>query len=134
MVYAFDTNVIVHYLHNNPSVSANFHRAVMDNYKIVVPKMVDYEIRRGFVIKPNPRREAEYNALVSECDIVDIVTSTWDYAMHVYAGHYRDRHTVGEIDILIASLCLQNNYVLVTNNTNDFANVDGLAIVDWSQE
>ena len=133
MVYALDTNVIVHYLHNNHNVSANFHKAVMDNCEFIVPKMVDYEIRRGFVIKPNPRREAEYNALVSECDIVDIDAITWDYAMHVYAGHYRNRHTTGEMDILIASLCIQNGYTLVTNNASDFVNVDGLTIIDWTQ-
>ena len=132
MIYALDTNTIVDYLHDNPNINANFQKAVMDNYRFVVPKMVDYEIRRGFVIKPNPRREAQYNAFVSECDIVDIDTATWDYAMHVYAGHYRDRHTVDEIDILIASLCIQKGYTIVTNNTKDFKNVGGLSLVDWT--
>ena len=133
MVYLLDTNVIINYLHGNSHVQANFHNAVMNNCDIAIPKMVDYEIRRGFLIRPNPRREVAYNTFAGDCNIVDIDTNTWNYAMAVYAGHHHNRHTVGEIDILIASLCIQNNYVLVTNNAKDFQNVSGIKLVDWSQ-
>ena len=57
----------------------------------------------------------------------------WGYAITIYADLYQKRFTVGEIDILIAAMCILNDYILVTNNTNDFKNVDGLKLVDWTQ-
>ena len=94
--------------------------------------MVDYEIRRGFHIKPSPRKEISYKALIEDCPVIDIDTVTWDYSIPIYAGHYHRRHTVDEMDILIAALCLQHDFILVTNNTKDFQDVDGLKWVDWS--
>ena len=98
-----------------------------------IPKMVDYEIRRGFYIKPNPRRERIYTTLLKYCAVINPNMDLWNDAVPVYAGHFNNRHTAGEIDILIATLCLQNNYTLVTNNAKDFKNVERLTWVDWSK-
>ena len=130
--YALDTNAIIHYLHDEPNVLRNFRSAVMQGCKIVIPKMVDYEIQRGFCIKPNPRRENPYKVLLGNCAVIEINPNTWGYAIPIYAGHYQRRHTADEMDILIAALCLQNDYTLVTNNVKDFQSVDGLKYVDWS--
>jgi len=133
MVYSLDTNVIIHYLHDHQNVCKNIRNAIISGFEIVVPKMTDYEIRRGFYIKPNPRKELKYKAFLSDCNIVDIDTHIWDYAIPVYAQHFNNRHTVGEIDILISAFCVQNDYTLVTNNTKDYKNVDGLKLADWTQ-
>ena len=133
MIYALDSNAIVHFLHSNSNICYNFEKAIIYGCKIVVPEICDYEIRRGFYIKPNPRREAYFNILMENCDIVAINSGTWNYAMSVYAGHYHNRHAADEMDILIAALCIQYGYTLVTNNTKDFKNVKGLNFVDWTQ-
>ena len=36
-------------------------------------------------------------------------------------------------DIFIASHCIVNDYTLVTNNTSDFLNIDGLRLVNWKK-
>ena len=132
MIYALDTNVVIHYLHNEPNVLRNYDNAVLQGLKIILPKMTDYEIRRGFDIKPTPRKEGNYKTLFEDCNIVDINPDTWGYAIPVYAGYYNRRHTADEMDILIAAICIQNDYTLVTSNARDFQNVDGLKWVDWT--
>ena len=57
----------------------------------------------------------------------------WFDATKVYAELYNRRLTVGENDIQIAAFCLYNNYTLVTNNADDFINVTGLQLVDWTK-
>ena len=133
MVYALDTNTIIRFLHNDTNVCHKFNNAVMVGYKIVVPKMTDYEIRRGFHIKPNPRKEVYYKTLLEDCAIMEIDADTLDYAIPIYEGHYHNRHTADEMDILIAALCIQNDYTLVTNNAKDYKGVGGLKWVDWTQ-
>jgi len=133
MIYALDTNIIIHYLRHETNVCQNFNNAVICNHKIVVPKMVDYEIRRGFSITPKPKKEASYKILIEDCTVAEMDMISWERAIQVYTGIYQKRFTVGEMDILIAAFCLANDYILVTNNTADFKNIDNLRIVDWTQ-
>jgi tRNA(fMet)-specific endonuclease VapC len=61
-------------------------------------------------------------------------TLSWKRAEAIYEGLYRKSLTVGELDILIAAYCLTHACTLVTNNTKDFANIDGLICVDWTRK
>jgi tRNA(fMet)-specific endonuclease VapC len=132
MVYALDTNIIIHYLRNDANVHHNFKNAVMQGNGFVVPKMVDYELRRGFHIVSAPKKEAAYKIFTEHCSVSEMDTGSWERAIQVYMDLYKKRRTVGEIDILIAAFCLENECTLVTNNTADFENIDGLRLVDWT--
>jgi len=37
------------------------------------------------------------------------------------------------LDILIGAFCIKNGYTLVTNNTDDFKNMNGIKLVDWTK-
>ena len=133
MKYVLDTNILVHYLRNEPNVQRNLDNAIMRKSKLIIPKAVDYELRRGFCIYPAPGKEAYYDLLIEQCTIANFGLDTWDTAIRIYADLYAKRLTVGEIDILIAAFCLVNDGNLITNNINDFKNIDGLKIIDWTQ-
>ena len=45
----------------------------------------------------------------------------------------KDGNMIGPNDIIIASIVISNDGVLVTNNTKEFARVDGLQIEDWTK-
>ena len=133
MVYVLDTNIIIYFLRNEPNVRRNFRNAVTQNHEIVIPQIVDYEMSRGFHIVSAPRKEANYATLLQDCPVAKMDVRSWKYAAHVYESLYRKSFTVGELDILIGAFCLVNDYTLVTNNTNDFKNMGGLDLVDWTQ-
>ena len=132
MVYALDTNIIIHYLRDELNVHKNFNAAVMRKCDLVVPNVVDYEICRGFCARPAARKEAAYQVLVEKCEIVEMDAASWARAKLTWVELYNKRFTVGELDILIAAICLGRGYTLVTNNTDDFKNIDGLALEDWT--
>ena len=135
MKYALDTNIVFRYLKNElPSVQ-NVDNALAVNHRLYIPKMVDYEVRRGFKLMRQPahRKELVYTLLAQRCPVVEIDTNVWERAMDVYKELYRKGFTVGELDILIAAFCLTNDLILVTNNTKDFENVEKLLIVDWTR-
>ena len=58
MKYVLDTNTLVHYLRNEPNVQRNLDNAIIHGSKLIIPKAVDYELRRGFCIYPAPMKEA----------------------------------------------------------------------------
>jgi|GEM_PF-1857970 len=61
MVYVLDTNTIFHYLRDNPIVISNLEAAIENGDNFVIPYVVDYEIRRGYEVKPAPNKEAHYD-------------------------------------------------------------------------
>ena len=129
VTYALDTNIIIHYLRDEPNVIQNLENSVNNRNDIVIPRIVEYEIRRGFKVQPAPRKESHYDLLsrgTEFCSVVNMGDSFWRTAAQVYVDLYHKRFTVGDIDILIAAFCMYKGYTLVTNNTDDFKNIDGL--------
>jgi len=135
MKYALDTNIVFRYLKNESPSVQSIDSVLAGNHKLYIPKIVDYEVRRGFKLmrQPSPRKELVYRLLTQRCPIIEMDIIVWERAIDVYKELYRKGFTVGELDILIAALCLVHDLILVTNNTKDFENIDSLTTVDWTQ-
>jgi len=133
MNYALDTNIIIHYLNSHPSVYSMLRNAIAHGCELVIPKMVDIELRRGFRINQSIKKEASYKILTEDCPVTEMCDRSWEKAIQIYADLYHKRFTVGEMDMLIAAFCLEHDYTLITNNTADFKNIDGLVLEDWTQ-
>lgn len=56
---------------------------------------------------------------------------TLDKAAQIYSELKQKGELVDDADIFIAAMCLENNYVLVTNNVRHFNRVSGLSIENW---
>ena len=97
MKYALDTNVIFRYLKNELHSVKNVDDALATNHKLFVPKIVDYEVRRGFKLMrtPSQRKEQVYKLLTQRCPVVEMDTNVWEQATYVYRDLYRKGFTVG---------------------------------------
>ncbi|MDR1687684.1 MAG: PIN domain-containing protein [Clostridiales bacterium] len=134
MTYALDTNIIIHYLRDEPNVRDKIKSVMLMGDDIIIPNVVSYEVNRGFKVQSSPKKERAYQILTEKngfCDIVEIGSNTWKRAEEVYEKLYRKCLTVGELDILIAAFCLEYGCTLVTNNVKHFKDIDGLIIEDW---
>ena len=133
MQYALDANVIIHLLHGTESVRQARGRAIKQGVKLIIPPFVNYEILRGFLYQSAPKREAVYTKMRDNYAVGEMTTATWEKAAAIYATTRRTGYTIGDADILIAAYCIVNDCILVTGNTKDFENMDGLKIVDWTK-
>ena len=136
MIYVLDANVIIDYLRENESVKKNFNQAVDDGYIFIIPRAVDYEVRRGLELLYATKKSVSYERLTSPngpCRVVDMGEDIWEIAKQIYVSLKRMSFTVGEIDILIGAFCLLQNYTLVTDNVKDFNKMGGLRLVNWRE-
>jgi len=131
MDFAFDTNTIIHLMRGTKSVRANREKAYNNGARFIIPPFVNYEVKRGLIIKPLPIHEKAYAIICDNCSLEEMTSDVWEYASHIYAELYIKHFTVKDADILIAAFCIVNGYILVTNNTKDFENIDGLKMIDW---
>jgi len=133
MDYAFDTNTVIQLMRGSPSVRENRERAQKSGARFVVPPVVNYEVRRGLIIKPIPAHEKAYAVICENCLLPDMAADVWERAARIYAELYDKHFTVNDADILIAAFCIVNGYTLVTSNIKDFENISGLRFVNWAE-
>ena len=136
MIYALDTNVIIHYLKGHDEVKNNLNKAAFEGCQLIIPRAVDYEICRGLLLLSATKKIATYNEILSldgQFKIASMGENIWEYAKNIYVQLKRKGFTVGEIDMLIGAFCLHHDYTLVTDNTKDFVNINGLRLVNWTE-
>jgi len=132
MVYALDTNIVIHLLYGNPVVRTQRDKVWDDGARMVIPPIVHFEIMRGFLYTPAPGKEMSYKPMCTKCPIEPITLKLWERAAQIYAKVRKKGFTVHDADLLIAAFCLESNYTLVTNNIADFKNIEGINLVDWT--
>ena len=133
MDFAFDTNTVIHLMSGTQTVKANREKAQKSGARFYLPPFVNYEIRRGLIIKPIPSHEKAYAVIFNNCVLGEMTVDGWERAANIYAELYAKRFTVKDADIVIAAFCMVNGYTLVTANTKDFENMDGLQFVNWTE-
>jgi len=132
MIYALDTNAIIHLLGHNPTVRSQRDAALERGAQFIIPPYVNFELLRGFHYVQATAKERSYRNLCTWYPIGEMRLETWELAANVYTNLRKSHYTVGDADILIAAFCLIDGYTLITNNTKDFINIHGLQLVDWT--
>ena len=131
MIYALDTNIIIHILTGNSSVRMRRDEVINNGDTIVIPPFVHFEIRRGFLYKSAPKKEAAYKILRSSYRVGEMTEESWECAASVYANLRHAGYTVEDADLLIAAFCLVGGITLVTDNIKHFINIPGLRVENW---
>ena len=130
MTYALDTNIISFYLKGDVIIRKKFLEVLANGYTLIIPPLVYYEIMRGFCLNPAPSKEKGFKLVCEYCSIGALSNSCLETGAKIYAD-IKARNPK-DADILIAAFCIVNDYTLVTNNTKDFNDIDGLKLVDWT--
>jgi len=131
MTYALDTNTLIYLLNCDEGVAEKRDKAVIAGGRFTIPPIVDYEIQRGLLYKPSPRKEKIYFSLRKYYGVGSMTPEMWTKSAHIYVDLRKNGFTVGDDDIFIAAFCLLNGHTLVTRNTKDFENITGLQQVNW---
>ena len=131
MTYALDSGTIIFLLNCNELVMTKVDDAILLGAKFIIPPIVDYEIQRGLLYKPSPKKEKIYFALRKHYGVGLMEPEMWIKSAHVYVDLRKKGFTVGDDDIFIAAFCIYNGFTLVTRNEKDFENISGMKYVNW---
>jgi len=63
MIYAFDTNTLIYLLSKDKKIVEKRDNSVLVGCGFIIPPAVDYEIQRGLLYKPSPKKEKIYFSL-----------------------------------------------------------------------
>jgi tRNA(fMet)-specific endonuclease VapC len=68
----------------------------------------------------------------SQNNIISVTTESTRISAKIYADLRKKGTPVDDIDLLIAGVALENDFIMVTNNTSHFARIEALRIENWS--
>lgn len=84
------------------------------------------EVVRGYVLARRLAKLTEFLDSLSEHQVIPFSSSTAELAGKIDADLWRTGQHIGQEDPMIAATAIENDLVLVTNNTNHFERIQTL--------
>ena len=134
MMYALDTNIISHILRGDKDVKQRWRQEESEGNRSVIPLMVYYEVRRGLLAHDATNKMRAFEELCVTLGINNLTVADMNTASNIYAEHKNSGTLIDDTDILIAAQCITHSYTLVTHNTRHFERIEGLQLVDWTEQ
>lgn len=131
MHYLLDTNICIYLIKNHPpEVLERFSRHQPQDVAISIITLFELE----YGAEKSSQRQRAQKALAQfllPLNVLDFDRAAATEASIIRAQLERKGTPVGPYDLLIAGQAKSRALTLVTNNTKEFARIDGLAIENW---
>jgi len=129
--FVLDSNIVSRIVRRDARVILRLAAAIRANAEIYLCPVVYYEVRRGLLDRSAVRQLQEFDRLADALLWVDLERSMWERAAEMWVACRRcGRPHDDDADLLIAAYTSHLRAVLVTNNTNDFLDLE-VPLVDW---
>jgi tRNA(fMet)-specific endonuclease VapC len=126
--YLLDTNIISYYLKG----MENLKEKIASNIDSLSISIISYyEIVSGLLSIDANKRINEFEKFCKLMDIINLDKASILASCKIYASLKKSGRLIDDIDILIAGIALSNNLVMITDNDEHFARIDGLKVENW---
>jgi len=131
MKYALDTNIITYYLKGNEKILDKVDQEAK-NDNIIIPPFAYFEVKKWLMAVNSKIKLQAFEKLFEKCGIDAIEKKILDLSLSIYIKLRQKGVTVDDGDLLIAAYCIQNNYILVSNNQKHFEQIENIQVVNWT--
>lgn len=129
-LYALDTNSVSYFLKGKGHVGERL--LATPPTSVGLPSVVLYELAYGAARAKAPRGLVDkLEAFLGSLRVLPFGEPEARTAARLRLALEGAGQPIGPLDLLIAATALEQQAVLVTHNTREFARVDGLRLEDW---
>lgn len=123
-------------MRDDPDVLQGLSRAEQDHRAELTTTQFNHaELWYGYYLcKLKDKRLPDPERILAEVKILPFCTTSSDCFAMMKAKLQLSGEPLDEMDLLIASVCIANNGVLVTNNTKHFERINGLKLENWKKK
>ena len=129
--YTLDTNIISYLMKGTHKINESLTDLIEAGDQIVINPISYYEICRGLIAINATKKLDQFKNMCDVFGIPEINRDVLDNAAQIYSELKAKGELIEDADILIAAICLSNNYVLATNNAKHFKKINGLVVENW---
>ena len=132
MRYMLDTNICIYLINNKPKkVLSRFKKEEIGN--IVISSITLSELKFGAYNSSNVQKNLDaIGKFTMPLEVLSYSESDADMYGKIRTMLKKRGKLIGPNDTLIAAHAISMNCILVTNNLNEFRNVNGLKLENWS--
>jgi tRNA(fMet)-specific endonuclease VapC len=126
-----DTNIISYYFNSNSKIKEKILEAIDNDETICTTVINIYEILKGLRWKNNEKKESQFKEFLEDVTVFTIDENIIDIASNLYSNLRKNGRTIGDADVLIASIVIRNEGILVSNNTKHYEGIEQLKLINW---
>ena len=131
MKYLIDTDILSYFLKSYPQVVSQFNATEPDDLATTIINYTELLFGAYKSAKVEQKLVA-MKAFLETLTIINFDKRSGEMFAQLKAGLQQHGTIVADMDLMIASICLTNGCVFVTNNTKHFGKIPGLTLENWS--
>jgi tRNA(fMet)-specific endonuclease VapC len=127
-----DTNILSYYFNGDIKVRNKIIESLNKKKRICLTVINEYEILKGFRWRRNQRKEELFTEFLKKVTVFTVDNEVVNIASDIYADLRRNGKTVGDADIIIAAIVINNDGILITNNIKHYEGIKCLKLDNWA--
>jgi len=127
-----DSDIVSYYLRGHQHVRTKVAQYLEEYPSLNFSIFTYYEILSGLRYRDAQQQLTTFQQFVSFNRIVPLTRQSVDIAADLYATLRSQGNLIEDVDLLIASIALEHEYELVTNNEAHFARIPELTVTNWT--
>lgn len=131
MNYVIDTDILIYFLKNNKNVVEKFSEVNDGN---IFTTIINYsELLFGAynsaLVEKNLKR---FKSFLKTINVLKFDKDAAEHFAREKARLKKAGNLIDDMDLMIAGICLANEFTLVTNNNRHFKRIEALTLENWS--
>jgi len=127
-----DTDTISYFFRNNHNVRVKVDNYIKIHQFVNISVITYYEVLNGLYYKDAKKQLQRFLEFSVLNKILPLTKESAKISAKISSHLRTTGKTVDHNDILIAGIAIENNFTLITNNSNHFARIPDLEIENWS--
>ena len=126
-----DTDILFLYLKGNKTVETNFKAYLQEYGKFNISVLSYDEITESLNANKAMKQLNDFTELARYNNIIPLTVNSIEIAAGLYSIAKSLKNPFDDISILIASICIENNFKLITRQPDYFGRISSLIVENW---
>jgi len=126
-----DSDILSYYFSGNQRIRDKISETIKNQEKIALTTINIYELLKGFRWRKNGNKEILFKKFLEKVFVFSLDDNAIGLAADIYADLRENGKTIGDADILIAAIVINNDGKLVFNNAKHYKDIKGLKLENW---
>ena len=133
MNYVLDTDIVIYFLKGHKSVTTKILSKAIE--ELAITRITATELLFGAYNSEKQQDNLKLvHNLLNDFYILEFEETASEIFAYQKAFLKKSGSLIADMDLMIASICLAQKKVLVTNNTRHFERIKDLKLENWSEE
>lgn len=127
-----DTDSVSYFFRGAPQVVDKVDGYLQEHGFVNITVVTYYEVMNGLLYKDAKKQLARFEEFVRLNNVLPLTLQAATISTQVFAELRKTGKVIGHNDVLIAGIALEQDMVLITNNTSHFGRIEGLSLDNWT--